>query len=138
MSEKDTAADESSSIDPWQQIHTTLLAAVREAELAVAAQKSQRRFWLEELCGNLTEDGSLTATSVWKRSTSSTKTAASKTAAAAAKRKRTTSPTAAKKNAKIKVQHQPPADPPAFSYWQPVSAGMPVPASNLHLMVRFV
>lgn len=54
-------------IDTWKQLHKKLLEAVLVAREAVAAQKAQKRFWLEELAANLTEDGKLTATSVWKR-----------------------------------------------------------------------
>jgi hypothetical protein len=37
------------------------------AQDAVHAQKAQRRFWMEEICANLTGEGKLKPTSVWKR-----------------------------------------------------------------------
>jgi hypothetical protein len=60
--------DESiSELGSWRQVHAQLVEAVSIAREAVAAKKLQRRFWLEDICANLTEDGKLTATSVWKR-----------------------------------------------------------------------
>jgi hypothetical protein len=39
------------------------------AKEAVAVAKAQRRYWMEEICANLTPEGKLTATSVWKKPT---------------------------------------------------------------------
>ena len=46
-----------------------LTEAVIVAKEAVAAAKAQRRYWLEEIAANLTTEGKLTATSVWKKPT---------------------------------------------------------------------
>jgi hypothetical protein len=54
-------------LEAWRQVHAQLLRAVTMAREAVAAKKAQRRFWMEEICANLTEEGSLTSSSVWKR-----------------------------------------------------------------------
>ena len=67
-------------LDAWRQVHDHLSRAVAVAEEAVAAKKLQRRFWLEEICSNLTEEGKLTSTSVWKRPVQPKKTAAKKAA----------------------------------------------------------
>jgi hypothetical protein len=65
-------ADYSSSVAPselnaWKEVHATLTEAVKRAQDAVHAQKTQRRFWMEEICANLTGEGKLKPTSVWKR-----------------------------------------------------------------------
>jgi hypothetical protein len=66
-------------LDAWRQINGHLTSAVLISKEAVAAKKLQRRFWMEELCANLTEDGKLTYKSVWKRPVPSKKTAIKKT-----------------------------------------------------------
>lgn len=54
-------------LESVRKIHRTLIEAVKTAESAVHAQLAQRRFWLEEICSNLDEEGGLQATSIWKR-----------------------------------------------------------------------
>jgi hypothetical protein len=56
-----------SELDAWKEVHATLTEAVKRAQDAVHAQKAQRRFWMEEICANLTGEGKLKPTSVWKR-----------------------------------------------------------------------
>jgi hypothetical protein len=51
----------------WREVHSTLLLAVRKAQDAIAIQKAQRRYWMEEIAWNLGEDGSLTPFSSWNR-----------------------------------------------------------------------
>ena len=67
----DSSSDEEehsqNELDAWRQVHEQLTNAVIIAKEAVAAKKLQRRFWLEEICANLTEEGKLTASSVWTR-----------------------------------------------------------------------
>ena len=67
-------------LDAWRQVHSHLTKAVAVAREAVAARKIQRRFWLEEICANLTEEGKLTQSSVWKKPVQPRKTAAKKSA----------------------------------------------------------
>jgi hypothetical protein len=55
------------NVAAWRQVHATLLEAVNRAQLGVQAQRAQRRFWLEEICGNLTDHGKLVVGSVWRR-----------------------------------------------------------------------
>lgn len=81
-----TAEDPESLVESWRQVHSHLVEAVQVARAAVAAKRAQRRFWLEEICGNLSESGKLLPTSVWKRPIAPKKTPAKK-AAAAKKRK---------------------------------------------------
>jgi hypothetical protein len=64
MKSEETAASE---LESWRQVHGSLIEAVKVAEEAVAAQKAQRRYWLEEICANLDEEGMHQPTSVWKR-----------------------------------------------------------------------
>lgn len=59
--------DVSSQLQAWRQVHAHLIRAVTTAREAIAAKKCQRRFWMEEICGNLGEDGMLLPTSVWNR-----------------------------------------------------------------------
>jgi hypothetical protein len=66
-----------SELDAWKEVHATLTEAVKRAQDAVNAQKAQRRFWLEEICTNLTGEGKLKAT-VWNRPVVQKKTAAKK------------------------------------------------------------
>lgn len=67
----DSSSDEEehsqTELDAWRQVHEQLTNAVIIAKEAVAAKKLQRRFWLEEICANLTEEGKLTTSSVWTR-----------------------------------------------------------------------
>jgi hypothetical protein len=66
-------------LDAWRQINDHLTSAVLISKEAVAAKKLQRRFWMEELCANLTEEGKSTYKSAWKRPVPSKKTAPKKT-----------------------------------------------------------
>jgi hypothetical protein len=54
-------------LDAWREVHGLLTKALLVAKEAVAAKKVQRRFWLEEICANLTDGGKLTQNSVWSR-----------------------------------------------------------------------
>ena len=58
-----------SELDSWRQVHRTLINAVIVAEEAVAIQKAQRRYWLQEIAANLDEEGTSMhqSTSIWKR-----------------------------------------------------------------------
>lgn len=56
-----------SEIKAWRQVHARLTEAVIVAQEAVTAAKAQRRYWLEEIAANLTSEGKLTTTSVWKK-----------------------------------------------------------------------
>lgn len=58
-----------SELTAWREVHKRLTEAVIIAKEAVAAAKAQRRYWLEEIAANLTTEGKLTATSVWKKPT---------------------------------------------------------------------
>jgi hypothetical protein len=62
-------SDEESQVEveAWKQVHEHLTNAVIVAKEAVAAKKAQRRFWMEEICANLTPEGKLTVNSVWNR-----------------------------------------------------------------------
>lgn len=87
-----------SPLEAWRQVHSHLIRAVTVAREAVAAKKAQRRFWMEEICANLTEEGSLTNSSVWKRPVSprkplTAKKAATKSPVSAKKRKKKTAKT---------------------------------------------
>ena len=62
-------------LEAWRQVHEHLTKAVGIAREAVAAKKLQRRFLMEEICGNMMEEGKLTQTSVWKRPVQPKKTA---------------------------------------------------------------
>jgi hypothetical protein len=57
----------SADLQAWREVHKRLTEAVIVAKEAVAAAKSQRRYWLEEIAANLTPEGKLTATSPWKK-----------------------------------------------------------------------
>ena len=54
-------------LEAWKQIHQHLKKAILIAQEAVRAKKMQRRYWMEEICANLTEEGKLISTSVWQR-----------------------------------------------------------------------
>lgn len=54
-------------LEAWREVHRHLTQAVLAAREGVAAAKAQRRFWMEEICGNLTPEGKLVQSSVWKR-----------------------------------------------------------------------
>ena len=59
--------NDDTEMGPWKEVHQQLINAVIISKDAIAIQKAQRRYWLTEINANLTEDGKLTATSVWKR-----------------------------------------------------------------------
>lgn len=58
-----------SELEAWREVHRHVTHAVLVAKEAVAVAKAQRRYWMEEICANLTPEGKLTATSVWKKPT---------------------------------------------------------------------
>lgn len=59
--------EQKTDIESWRKIHKNLIESVIVAKEAVAAEKAQRRYWLEEICANLTPEGKLTAASIWKK-----------------------------------------------------------------------
>jgi outer membrane biosynthesis protein TonB len=75
-------------LDAWRQINGHLTSAVLISKEAVAAKKLQRRFWMEEICANVTEEGKLTYKSVWKRPVPSKKIAAAAKKTVTKKRKK--------------------------------------------------
>mmetsp|Transcript_780 Transcript_780/g.1203 ORF Transcript_780/g.1203 Transcript_780/m.1203 type:complete len:218 (-) Transcript_780:46-699(-) len=56
-----------SDIESWRKVHESLIESIIVAREAVAAAKAQRRYWLEEICANLTPEGKLTSASIWKK-----------------------------------------------------------------------
>lgn len=54
-------------IKSWREVHKLLSQAVLVAKEAVDAAKAQRRYWMEEICANLTTEGTLVSASVWKK-----------------------------------------------------------------------
>lgn len=74
----DSSVDHSEDWEEWREVHAKLIQAVRKSQEAVAIQKAQRRYWLEEIAWNLSEDGSLTSASAWKRPVPVTKTSSKK------------------------------------------------------------
>jgi hypothetical protein len=52
--------------DLWLEAHRLLSQAVLVANEAVDAARAQRRYWMEEICANVTADGTLISTSGWK------------------------------------------------------------------------
>jgi hypothetical protein len=62
-----SSAPPPTELDAWKQVHATLTEAVKRAQEAVSVRKSQRRFWMEEICSNMTDDGKQKTSSVWKR-----------------------------------------------------------------------
>lgn len=98
-----------SELESWRQVHSTLIEAVKVAEEAVAAQKAQRRYWCEEISGNIDEEGMLQTTSVWKRSVVPVKKQPTKRASAkptTGKRKKSLEPRPAKKPRKKKAEDE--------------------------------
>jgi hypothetical protein len=65
--EEDNDGPQQSQLEAWTQVHQELQWAVAIAREAVESKKMQRRFWLETICANLTENGKLARHSVWKR-----------------------------------------------------------------------
>jgi hypothetical protein len=59
--------DETSELSAWREVHNVLLTSVRKAQEAIAIQKAQRRYWLEEIAYNLDDNGLPAIHSVWKR-----------------------------------------------------------------------
>jgi hypothetical protein len=86
-----------SELKAWREAHRHLTHAVLVAKEAVAVAKAQRRYWMEEICANLTPEGKPTATSVWKKPTKTTRKAPAKRKLpekpASQKRRRTTDET---------------------------------------------
>jgi hypothetical protein len=62
-----------SELKAWEEAHRHLSRAVLVSKEAVALAKAQRRYWMEEICANLTPEGKPTATSVWKKPTKTTR-----------------------------------------------------------------
>lgn len=58
-----------SELEAWREVHRLVTHAVLVAKEAVHVAKAQRRYWMEEICANLTPEGKLTAASVWKKPT---------------------------------------------------------------------
>ena len=54
-------------LEVWQEVHSSLLHAIRKSQAGIAVEKAQRRFWLEEIAANLNEDGTLKNKSIWQR-----------------------------------------------------------------------
>lgn len=106
-----TASDD--ELHAWRQVHAHLSKAIAVAQEAVAVAKANRRYWLEEICANVTPEGKLINTSSWKKSGKSTRKPT-------AKRKATASGTKAKRQRK---QEQVPNEAPHF----PVAYNFPVP-----------
>lgn len=87
----DASADE--ELQAWREVHDHLSKAVLVTTEAVAVAKAERRYLVEEIFVNLTPDGKLSNTSVWKKSGKNTRKPAAKrkptgNTAAAAKRRR--------------------------------------------------
>jgi hypothetical protein len=61
------AVDTEDDVAAWREVHATLLIAVQKAQEAIAIQKAQRRYWLEEIAWNLDDSGQLANHSIWKR-----------------------------------------------------------------------
>lgn len=53
-------------IDAWREVHRHLTLAISAAQDGIVAEKSKRRFLLEEICANVTAEGKLTQNSSWK------------------------------------------------------------------------
>jgi len=62
-----TTTNIESELQAWREVHEHLSKAVLVAKEAVAVAKAQRRYWLEEICANLTPEGKLINTSTWKK-----------------------------------------------------------------------
>ena len=60
-------ADLTAEIKSWREAHKLLSHAVLISNEAVDAARAQRRYWMEEICSNLTTAGTLVSTSVWKK-----------------------------------------------------------------------
>eukprot|EP00980_Cylindrotheca_fusiformis_P027819 scaffold22560_cov135-Cylindrotheca_fusiformis.AAC.30 len=93
-------------LDAWKQVHERLTSAVLISQEAVAAKKLQRRYWMEEICANLTEDGKLTPSSVWKRAAPPSKKSAAKKMVS--KKRKKAEPKQKKVAAKRKKVEKPP------------------------------
>ena len=62
-----TEASTEAELQAWREAHEHLSKAILVAKEAVAVAKAQRRYWLEEVCANLTPEGKLVINSVWKK-----------------------------------------------------------------------
>jgi hypothetical protein len=75
--------NEPTEYETWKNVHQMLLEAVQATEQTVTILKIQKRYWLEEICSNLTNDGKLAANSTWRlnrlSSTSPNATSAART-----------------------------------------------------------
>ena len=59
--------DLTAEIKSWREAHKLLSHAVLVSNEAVDSIRAQRRYWMEEICSNLTSVGTLASTSVWKK-----------------------------------------------------------------------
>jgi hypothetical protein len=106
MSDPVSLSEGTKDLEAWREIHKELTNAVLIAKEAVAAKKLQRRFWMEEICANLTEEGKLTHTSVWKKPMPQKRNVAKKTATKKRKKVDKKSSVAASKKTKQEKQEQ--------------------------------
>ena len=61
-----SSSEADAELEAWRETRQNLIEAVLVARESVAAAKSQRRYWLEELCANLTPEGKLGTNSTWR------------------------------------------------------------------------
>lgn len=71
---------EQSELETWREAHKNLMDAVIVAREAVDAAKAQRRYWMEEICANLSPEGRLTQNSLWRQRVTPKKAAPKKKA----------------------------------------------------------
>ena len=90
--------EQTTELESLRQVHRSLVEAVKVSLSSVAAQRAQRRYWLEEICANLDGDGRHQASSVWKRPSTTKKQVSKRSVSKSttAKRKRTSTPGVAK------------------------------------------
>lgn len=67
----DTKADD--ELQAWREVHQHLSKAILVAKEAVDVAKAQRRYYLEELCANVSPEGKLVSTSAWKKAGKATR-----------------------------------------------------------------
>eukprot|EP00977_Amphora_coffeiformis_P018962 scaffold6808_cov144-Amphora_coffeaeformis.AAC.6 len=65
-------------LEAWREVHSKLLIACELAQESVDAERMQHRYWMEELAVNLTDEGQLTANSVWAKACAPKKTLSKK------------------------------------------------------------
>jgi hypothetical protein len=121
-----TAADD--ELQAWREVHAHLSKAVLVAQEAVAVAKTNRRYWLEEICANVTPEGKLINTSCWKKSGKSTRKPAAKRKTA------TASGTKAKRQRKQQVPNEASHFPVAYNFPVPPQPIMPNDAAGMAAM----